>query len=520
MLTRPQPSARKIMLYSVLCGLLVTLLVAGLQSFYQHARREQHYSVMLKDLRAHLNDYFLELKATADGIQPLAASPCETLASELTSRSAFRVNVRAFLLVKDNIAYCSSATSSLSLKMHNIVPDLDTRKKVDVSLLSGTPMLPNKPAIAVWFSNPLLSGYGVFATLNVNLMPYQLYSSRERETIAIAIAVGDKALTSFSTAVVPIKDLPKNVVGSQRITHYPVTIYLFGELWPSQDILVAVLLGLFAGTVSGLACVWLIATHLRSDREILTGIKRKQFHLVWQPVVDAKTLQIKGAEALMRWEHRQSGTIPPDAFISYAEAQNLIVPLTRHLFSLIALDAPVLCDAMPPGSKIGINIAPGHLHSEGFKDDVRQLLSELPWGYFQVVFEITERDMVHEAQALPLFAWIHEQGIEIAVDDFGTGRSALIYLERFTLDYLKIDRGFILAIGQETVTSPVLDAVLSLAKKLDMTTVAEGVETREQANWLRARGVDYLQGYLYSYPLPVAELVSWSRGHRPETPVP
>lgn len=112
---------------------------------------------------------------------------------------------------------------------------------------------------------------------------------------------------------------------------------------------------------------------------------------------------------------------------------------------------------------------------------------------------------------MSLFTWLRGENIEIAIDDFGTGHSALIYLERFTLDYLKIDRGFVNAIGRETITSPVLDAVLTLTQRLNLVTVAEGVETQEQANWLSGHGVDYLQGYLISRPLTLEELIAEHR---------
>lgn len=135
---------------------------------------------------------------------------------------------------------------------------------------------------------------------------------------------------------------------------------------------------------------------------------------------------------------------------------------------------------LPVGVKFGINIAPDHLHSESFKANIQKLLTSLPAHHFQIVLEITERDMLKEQEATQLFAWLHSVGVEIAIDDFGTGHSALIYLERFTLDYLKIDRGFINAIGTETITSPVLDAVLTLAKRLNMLTVAEGSKRRNR----------------------------------------
>jgi sensor c-di-GMP phosphodiesterase-like protein len=129
------------------------------------------------------------------------------------------------------------------------------------------------------------------------------------------------------------------------------------------------------------------------------------------------------------------------------------------------------------------------------------------------VFEITERGMVEEGSALAEFDWLHQQGIEIAIDDFGTGHSALIYLERFSMDYLKIDRGFVNSIGRDTVTAPVLDAVISLAKKLKMQTVAEGVETAEQLHFLQEQDVNFMQGYYFSKPLSIDNFVAFCNAH-------
>ncbi|MBJ4720680.1 cyclic di-GMP phosphodiesterase, partial [Salmonella enterica subsp. enterica serovar Anatum] len=259
----------------------------------------------------------------------------------------------------------------------------------------------------------------------------------------------------------------------------------------------------------GFICYFIYALRTRPGKEILTAIKHEQFYVVYQPVVDTRTLSVTGLEVLLRWRHPTAGEIPPDAFIHYAEAQQLIVPLTQHLFELIARDAPTLQKVMPVGAKFGINIAPEHLHSDSFKEDMHRLRDALPAHHFHIVLEITERDMLQQYEAAKLFEWLHSAGFEIAIDDFGTGHSALIYLERFTLDYLKIDRGFIQAIGTETVTSPVLDTVLTLSRRLNMLTVAEGVETPEQARWLRDHGVNYLQGYWISRPLPLKDFVLW-----------
>ncbi|ELY3738910.1 cyclic di-GMP phosphodiesterase [Cronobacter sp. 153480017-3] len=497
---------RKIILVGIATGLALALIITIAARGWLHQQRENQYDLLARDIHHYLNTYFAQLKSSADALQPLTLAECGTVSSELTSRAAFNLNVRAFLLVRDGAAYCSSATGKLHLPLHNLAPDIDTHKTVDISIIPGTPMMPDKPSIVMWFGNPLMEGRGIVTTLNVNLTPYLVYTARQNDLNGLALVAKDRALTTFSGKVMTPDELPASPLRNESVQGYPLKLYLYGDTMPAEDRHLALLLGLLIGLLGGTLTVILLALRARSGREIVSAIKRNQFFVVYQPVVDAATRQIRGVEALMRWEHPSAGMIPPDAFINFAEAQGLIVPLTRHLFRLIAQDVPRLQQTLPPGAKLGINIAPGHLHSEQFKMDIQKLRASLPPDYFQLVFEITERDMIREEEALDLFQWLHEQGYEIAVDDFGTGHSALIYLERFTLDYLKIDRGFVNAIGTETITSPVLDAVISLAKRLNMATVAEGVETQEQAKWLTVRGVNFLQGYYFSRPMRAADL--------------
>ncbi|ELY4870527.1 cyclic di-GMP phosphodiesterase [Cronobacter sakazakii] len=497
---------RKIILVGIATGLALALIITIAARGWLHQQRGNQYDLLARDIHHYLNTYFAQLKSSADALQPLTLAECGTVSSELTSRAAFNLNVRAFLLVRDGAAYCSSATGKLHLPLRNLAPDIDTHKTVDISIIPGTPMMPDKPSIVMWFGNPLMEGRGIVTTLNVNLTPYLVYTARQNDLNGLALVAKDRALTTFSGKVMTPDELPASPLRSESVQGYPLKLYLYGDTMPAEDRHLALLLGLLIGLLGGTLTVILLALRARSGREIVSAIKRNQFFVVYQPVVDAATRQIRGVEALMRWEHPSAGMIPPDAFINFAEAQGLIVPLTRHLFRLIAQDVPRLQQTLPPGAKLGINIAPGHLHSEQFKMDIQKLRASLPPDYFQLVFEITERDMIREEEALDLFQWLHEQGYEIAVDDFGTGHSALIYLERFTLDYLKIDRGFVNAIGTETITSPVLDAVISLAKRLNMATVAEGVETQEQAKWLTVRGVNFLQGYYFSRPMRAADL--------------
>lgn len=509
MFTRTLTSGRKIVLTCLVTGVIVAIFISSLQFFMAWHTREVKYNTLITDIQHYLNRYFADLKSTADILQPMTLSTCEHVGADLTSRAAFSLNVRAFLLVKDKKAFCSSATGAMDSPLTTLVPNLDLRKEIDMAILPGTPMMPDKPAMVIWYRNPLLLNSGVFTSLNLNLNPYLLYTARQDEFDGIAIIVGKMALSTFSSHLLTVDELAGSPIREVKIDGVPMTIRLYATNWTLQELWYALLLGGMGGTLAGLLCYYILSFRLRAGKEILIGIKREQFYVVYQPVVNTESLEVTGLEVLLRWKHPTAGEIPPDAFIHYAEAQQMIVPLTQHLFTLIARDAPALQSVLPVGAKFGINIAPDHLHSSSFKDDVRQLLAAMPPNHFQIVLEITERDMLRQHEAPQLFEWLHDAGCEIAIDDFGTGHSALIYLERYTLDYLKIDRGFIHAIGTETVTSPVLDAVLTLAKRLNMLTVAEGVETPEQAKWLHERGVRYLQGYWISRPLSVEDFVRW-----------
>ncbi|MEH0016166.1 cyclic di-GMP phosphodiesterase, partial [Citrobacter portucalensis] len=449
-------------------------------------------------------------KTTTDALQPLVANSCQQVGAKLTSSAAFSLNVRAFLLVKDGIAFCSSATGSMFTPILDLIPNLDISRNIDVELLPGTPMMPDKPAIMIWHRNASFNDSGVFTSLNINLAPYLLYTARQDDFDGIAIIVGNTAISTFSSRIIDVSALPHTSWRQATLEGIPLKIRLYAQEWNYTDVCYSILLGCMAGIIAALLLWYYIySIRLRPGKDILNAIKHNQFYVVYQPVVEMQTLEVKGVEVLLRWNHPTTGEIPPDAFIHYAESQKMIVPLTQHLFKLIAQDAPALQKVLPAGAKLGINIAPSHLHGETFKDDIRHLHASLPANYFQIVLEITERDMLNQHEATKLFEWLHSAGFEIAIDDFGTGHSALIYLERFTVDYLKIDRGFINVIGTETLTSPVLDAVLTLSKRLNMLTVAEGVETPEQARWLRDRGVHFFQGYWISRPLKLADFVRW-----------
>jgi EAL domain-containing protein (putative c-di-GMP-specific phosphodiesterase class I) len=470
--------------------------------------RAERFDAIINNVHTYLQDYFHDLNQTIHSLQPLIDQPCESVASGLTAHAAFSPNVRAVLLVKDGLAFCSSATGAMSTPLTELIPQLDITQAVDMAILPGTPMTPKSAALAMWVRSPHGGKDGIFVSMNANLTPYILYSSRQNDFSGLALSVKYTTLSTISNQLIDPQMLLSPPVRQTQIDGLPLKISLYANRWPPENTQFVLLLGTVCGLLAGLLSYYILTIKSDPRKELLLAIKNDQFYVVYQPVVRSETLQISGVEVLIRWRHPVAGEISPDVFINLAETQQLIIPLTRHLLKLIARDAPILQSLLPAGSKLGINISPTHLHAGSFQQDFQQFTAAMPADHFSVVLEITERTMIDKNRSLRNFDWLHEQGFEIAIDDFGTGHSALIYLERYNFDYLKIDRCFVQAIGTETVTSPVLDAVITLSRRLKLITVAEGVETQKQAEWLRDHGVNYLQGYWLSRPLTLEALIA------------
>ncbi|MGY2492746.1 EAL domain-containing protein [Cupriavidus sp. CP313] len=191
-----------------------------------------------------------------------------------------------------------------------------------------------------------------------------------------------------------------------------------------------------------------------------------------------------------------------------AEDNGVALPLTRHLFRLIQRDLQLL--SLPPAFHIGVNITADHLASPDMIADVHRLQQGLRALSPRLVLEITERKVVPDTDLVQKnMPALRTAGVQFATDDFGTGHSSLAYLERFSVDYIKIDRGFVSAIGTDAVNAPVLELIIALGARLGVTLIAEGIETETQAAYLRGKGVKYAQGFLFARPMSAEALRSW-----------
>lgn len=220
---------RRIAWTSAMAGGLFFLLFASLALHQTWQKREQQHQQLLENSRTALQQTLSSLiNSTLSPLLPFTHTACSTINRELTSRAAFAGNLRAILLVNKGNAFCSSATGSFNLPLNVIAPLSDISRDIDLQLMPGTPLQPNKPALALWIKNPGSLQSGVFATLNITLSPYQLLASGHPEITGMALMAQRSALTSWQSVVMQNKNLP-TPLRRQALTGYPLQFVLYGS---------------------------------------------------------------------------------------------------------------------------------------------------------------------------------------------------------------------------------------------------------------------------------------------------
>ena len=250
-------------------------------------------------------------------------------------------------------------------------------------------------------------------------------------------------------------------------------------------------------------------SRLLMEAELRIAIEEAALTLHYQPIIELASSRIVGFEALVRWPHPDRGLIPPNDFIPLAEATNLIVPLGTLVMSTACRQLRTWIDAgvCPPDMSMSVNVSPRQTLEPGFATDIAEILAETGLEPSSLILEITESMMLQESPITDgQFRQLRDMGTMLVVDDFGTGFSALEYFKRFSVQGLKIDRTFIDGLGRSPEDTAIVKATLAFASALDLSVTAEGVETREQLDELRALGCHQAQGYLFARPVPAAEV--------------
>jgi diguanylate cyclase (GGDEF)-like protein/PAS domain S-box-containing protein len=250
-----------------------------------------------------------------------------------------------------------------------------------------------------------------------------------------------------------------------------------------------------------------VAEKLSLENRLRQALEREEFVLHYQPKVDLASRRMIGMEALIRWQSPDVGLVPPAQFISLMEETGLILPVGQWALGRAALDATGWLQQGVVAPPIAVNVSAAQLRHRDFVEVVRDAISALP-APARLDIEITESLLMHNLdEHVAKLQAIRNLGVKIAIDDFGTGHSSLAYLAKLPVDSLKIDRSFIKTMLNDPNTMNVVQMVISLARSMRLTVVAEGVESEEQARMLHFLRCDQMQGYLVSKPLPPGDVI-------------
>lgn len=248
---------------------------------------------------------------------------------------------------------------------------------------------------------------------------------------------------------------------------------------------------------------------------IKLAIKNEEFYPVYQPLFDCDKEQFSGAEVLLRWENEDSQIIMPDFFIVEAEATGLIVPITLQIIEIAFKEFKSLLEERSY-FHLAFNISALHFTDSVFFNHFHKLIEKYNISPHQIIFEITERELLDKNDTIFISKMqeLRQTGFSLAVDDYGTGHASISYLQHFPFNYLKIDKLFVQAIGSNDIIESLNDAIIQMAKGLNLVTIAEGVETKDQANYLANNGVRLQQGWYYSKGLSITELTALLKGEK------
>ena len=246
---------------------------------------------------------------------------------------------------------------------------------------------------------------------------------------------------------------------------------------------------------------------VRLERALRSSIEQERFELRYQPQVGLRRGNIVGVEALLRWQHPEFGAVSPASFIPLAEDTGLIIPLGEWVLREACRQLRQWRDRGHRELCMAVNVSPRQFHHQDIPRLVRRALDEFGVDPSCLELELTESALLYNADAvIDTLRELKSIGISLAMDDFGTGYSSLSYLKRFPIDTLKIDQSFTMDLPHSQDAASIARAIIAMAQSLDMKTVAEGVETREQLAFLGANGCDTIQGFYFSPALRAAEI--------------
>ena len=249
---------------------------------------------------------------------------------------------------------------------------------------------------------------------------------------------------------------------------------------------------------------------LRLEADLRNALRGKELELYYQPRIDLATEEVRGVECLLRWNHPERGLVGPDEFIPVAERSGLIVPIGYWVIEQACKRLQESTELGFPGLVFAVNLSFRQFHDRKMTETIFRIIFNANVDTSLLELELTESAMMHDPEyAQRCLRELNQLGISFALDDFGTGFSSLSNLQHLPISLVKIDKSFVQELGQSADAEHIIRAIISLAHSLQISVVAEGVETEGQLEFLRQQHCDEIQGYYYARPMPWNDLVQF-----------
>ena len=420
---------------------------------------------------------------------------------DLGTEAALRPHLRAIMIMENDQVMCTSLPGNGVL-----IKNLATLPYSRLALLSGAMLYNNFPVLVL--QTPTPGGRVIVSISDAHLRDALPAATNE---LNLALVVGDKMLQHAGDVSTLNTDA---ATLAQRVSpHYPFTIeyqpaHFFNLTRLLQQGWGLLLMILFLSCAVGILMRRYLGKNTSFEDDLRKAIMKGEIVPFYQPVVNGLTGAICGVEVLARWKHPESGLIPPNVFIPIAEKSGLIIPLTQNLMTQVVKQMKPLLPKLPDEFNIGINVSAGHINSASFNGDCHIFQKGFEGKSVKLVLEVTEREPLTENPHLvENLNKLHSEGFVIALDDFGTGYSGLSCLNELAIDYIKIDKSFVSRVSDQKDSTILLDCVIELARKMSLNIVAEGVETKEQLEYLNRNKITLLQGYYFGRPVSYVEFI-------------
>ncbi|HIH9249535.1 TPA: EAL domain-containing protein [Enterobacter ludwigii] len=492
---------RNVML-PILCALFVFLsgmLIINWQLW--HMARSNYAETAAASTRK-IEAILAEAVSAADTAKRVAAAGCtDTGQRELGSEAALKPHLRAIMIEQQGRIVCTSLPGNGVLIVRP-----QTLPNKGLMLLPGNRLVNGIPVLL--FQMPVAKGRVIVSVSDAHLR--DVIASAANNT-GLRLVVGDKAIAGAGdvTGWPPVKwagSLTASAHFPFSMAWQPPAFFSLTRLLHQGWSLILLILAL------SVAVGILIRRYRGKSSSFEDDLRKAIIHgeivPYYQPIVNGDTGGLYGVEVLARWKHPKSGFIPPDVFIPIAERSGLIIPLTKNLMAKVVTELKPLLPKLPDGFYIGVNISARHINAPSFIADCRVFGKGFYGKEVKLVLEVTEREpLIDNPHLVENLTALHNAGFVIALDDFGTGYSGLSCLHALAIDYIKIDKSFVNRVSEAKDSTILLECVIDLAKKLSLHIVAEGVETKEQLDYLNRNQITLLQGYYFGKPVSYKEFI-------------